>query len=252
MARVGVIHWRAAEAAALIAACREGGFEVEYLGGDGKTVCHAIRAKRPDVVVIDLSRLPSHGKEVAVWMRGAKSTRDIPVVFVGGEPLKVAAIRDLLPDAGYCEAGNVIAAIKRIARRGRSVRPPGMMERAREKSAAEKLGISAGAAVACVEPPRDFPELLGDLPDAVEFCDGDAAITLWFVHDREGLLENLRRMRMLAARTRLWLLWRKGGSDAGLTQNSLRELTREVGLVDYKICSVDQRWSGMLFARKKA
>jgi CheY-like chemotaxis protein len=240
MPRVRVIHWRAGEAAALIEACRGAGFEVEYLERDGGAICRAIRANPPDVVVIDLTRLPSHGKEVAVWLRGAKSTRDIPIVFVGGDPLKVA---------------KVAAAIKRPARRASAVSPPGTMERAREKSAAQKLGIAAGSAVACIEPPRDFPELLGELPDSVDFReDDDAPITLWFVHDREGLLENLRRMRTMAPRTRLWLLWRKGASvssSAEVTQNSVREMAREVGLVDYKICSVDQRWSDMLFTRKK-
>jgi hypothetical protein len=50
-------------------------------------------------------------------------------------------------------------------------------------------------------------------------------------------------------------LWRKAASaspGAGVTQNSVREMAREVGLVDYKICSVNERWSAMLFARKKA
>jgi hypothetical protein len=97
---------------------------------------------------------------------------------------------------------------------------------------------------------------LGEVPDSVEFReDDDAPTTLWFVHDREGLLENLRRMRTMASRTKLWLLWQKGAngfSGAGVTQNSVREMAREVGLVDYKICSVDARWSAMLFARKKA
>jgi CheY-like chemotaxis protein len=255
MPRVRVIHWRAAEAVALIEACRGAGFDVEYLEGDGGAICRAIRANSPDVVVIDLTRLPSHGKEVAVWLRGAKSTRDIPIVFVDGDPLKVAAVRELLPDAVFCAAGKVAAAIKRAAPRKNPVAPPGMMERAREKSAAHKLGITARSAVACIEPPRDFPELLGELPDSVDFREDDAApITLWFVHDRQRLLENLRRMRTMASRTRLWLLWRKGAngsSSAGVTQNSVREMAREVGLVDYKICSVDQHWSAMLFARKK-
>ncbi len=232
--RVRVIHWRAAEAGPLIAACRGAGFEVEYLDGDGMAICRAIRATAPpDVVVIDVTRRPSHGKEVAMWLRGRKSTRDIPVVFADGDLLKV------------------VAAIKSPARLANSVALP-----VREKSAAEKLGIQAGSAVCCVEAPRDFPELLGELPESVEFReDEDAAVTLWFVHDREGLVENLRRMRTMASRTRLWLLWRKGASGfsgAGLTQNSVREMAREVGLVDYKICSVDERWSAMLFARKKA
>jgi hypothetical protein len=55
-------------------------------------------------------------------------------------------------------------------------------------------------------------------------------------------------MRQIAGRTKLWILWRKG-SD--VTQAFLRESAAAVGLVDYKICSVDANWSGMLFARRK-
>jgi CheY-like chemotaxis protein len=255
MPRVRVIHWKAAEAAPLIEACRGAGFDVEYLERDGGAVCRAIRANPPDAIVIDLSRLPSHGREVAIWLRGAKSTRDIPIIFVEGGPSKVAAIRELLPDAAYCDQGKVVTALKRSARPRNAVVRSGIMERAREKSAAQKLGITAGAVVAVVEPPRNFPDLLGALPESVEFQEEDAPITLWFVHERESLLVALRRMRTMAGRTKLWLLWRKaakGITGSGLTQNSLREMTREVGLVDYKICSVDSRWSAMLFARKKA
>ena len=86
----------------------------------------------------------------------------------------------------------------------------------------------------------------------MEFQDEPAPLTLWFVHDRDGLLDSLREMRTAAAKTKLWLIWRKGASADGLTQNAIREATTEVGLVDYKICSVDGRWSAMLFARKKA
>ena len=55
------------------------------------------------------------------------------------------------------------------------------------------------------------------------------------------------RMRKLAARTKLWIMWRKGSE---VTQPFLRESAAAVGLVDYKICSVDGAWSGMLFSAK--
>ena len=253
MSGVRVIHWRSAEAGPLLHACRKTLLEVDYLEGDGAAVTRAIRAKLPDVVVIDISRLPSHGREVAIWLRGAKSTCGIPIIFIGGQPAKVAAIRELLPDADYCEIGDIAAVVKRILKTGPSrdlAAPPGMMERAREKPAAQKLGIVAGAAVCVVEPPREFPALLGDLPDGVEVQEGPASLTLWFLHDRESFLASLRQMRTMAARTKLWLLWRKG-SGSGITQNAVRDAAREVGLVDYKICSVDVHWSAMLFARKK-
>lgn len=257
MPDVRVVHWRAAEAKPLIEACRRAGFEVDYTDGDGSAVCRAIRAKVPDVIVIDLSRLPSHGREVGVWLRGAKPTRKTPLVFVAGDELKIDGIRRLLPDANYCGLGTVGAVLKKVLtdapKRSAAdpVVPPGIMQRWTDKSAVQKLGIGAGAAVAVIEPPRDFPALLGVLPEPVEFQDEPAPITLWFVHETEQLLGSLRRMRALAGRTKLWLLWRKASGN-GITQNSLREATREVGLVDYKICSVDDRWSAMLFARKKA
>jgi hypothetical protein len=252
MPRVRVIHWRAAEATALLEACRGAGFEVDYLEGDGGAVCRSIRATVPDVFVIDLSRLPSHGRSMANWLRRGKSTREIPIVFAGGDEAKVAGIRELLPDAAFCGIGNVGAVIGRLARaRQRHPIVPKSSIEAGEKSAAQKLGIEAGAAVAVIEPPREFPGLLGEVPESVEFQEEDAPTTLWFVHDRESLLDSLRSMRTMAPRTKLWLLWRKGSSGNGLTQNSLREMTREVGLVDYKICSVDRRWSAMLFTRKK-
>jgi CheY-like chemotaxis protein len=256
MPRVRVIHWREPEAAPLIEACRRAGFAVDYDAGGATIVSRAIRSNPPDAIVIDLSRLPSHGREVAIWLRKAKPTRYIPLIFVGGETAKVAAIRALLPDAGYCEIANVAEALKRALKTARKaanpVVPAGIMERAREKSAAQKLGIVSGATVAVLDSPRNFPDLLGELPEEVEFGEGHSPLTLWFVHDRESLLVNLRSMRNLAARTKLWLLWRKGSAGYDLTQNFLRESARDVGLVDYKICSVDSLWSAMLFARKKA
>ncbi len=252
---VRVIHWKEAEAGPLLQICRAAGFETEYLQGDGGAICRAIRTKPPDLIAIDLSRLPSHGREVAVWLRNTKSTRHIPIAFVGGDGAKTASVRALLPDATYCELPKLAAALKRFAKSAPAkspVTPPPIMDRYREKSTAEKLGITASAQVAVVDTPRDFPELLGPLPDSVEFQEEPAPLTLWFVHDREGLMGSLREMRARAGKTKLWLIWRKGSTGDGLTQNALREATNAVGLVDYKICAVDARWSGMLFARKKS
>jgi len=251
MARVRVIHWREDEAAGLIEACRAAGFRVDYDAGGGTVVTRAIRAKLPDVFAIDLSRLPSHGREVAVWLRRAKSTRSIPLVFVGGEQDKVAAIRGMLPDAWYCQPRSVASTLRRAlqakATACEPVAPPAMPE----KPAAQKLGIVAGSTVAAIEPPRGFPDLLAEIPGDVEFTESAAPLTLWFLHDRESLMEGLREMRRLAARSKLWLIWRKGGTGDALTQNLVRSTACEAGLVDYKICSVNQDWSAMLFALEK-
>lgn len=256
MPRVRVIHWREAEAGALIESCRGAGFQVDYDAGGGMVVTRAIRAKLPDVFAIDLSRLPSHGREVAVWLRRTRSTRGIPLVFVGGEPAKVASIQGLLPDAWYCQPRNVAATLRRALQAKATGCQPATPAAIPEKPAAQKLGIAAGLTVAVIEPPRGFPDLLGEIPAEVEFAESasspHATLTLWFLHDRESLMEGLREMRRLAARTKLWLIWRKGGKGEDLTQNLVRSTACEAGLVDYKICSVNQDWSGMLFALKKS
>src|SRR5437763_1858120 len=105
MRKVYVVHWKPVEAAPLIARIRGlAGFAVNYCeNANGPAVSQAIREFQPNVVVIDLSRLPSHGKEVAVWLRSRKATRHVPIVFTGGDPAKVVKLQEILPDAVFTE-----------------------------------------------------------------------------------------------------------------------------------------------------
>jgi len=252
--RLRVIHWKAPEAKPLLEDLRAAGYVVEYderLHPEGLS---AVRRSPPDAFVIDLSRLPSQGREVAIFLRGRKATRHIPIVFVGGEPEKVAAIRKVLPDAVYTLGTQVCSALREaLARRpANPVVPVQMMARYAARTTAQKLGIGAGNTVALREPPPNYASVLGELPAGArleETPGGVCDVTLWFVGDAAGCREALPAMRRLAARTKLWVLWRKGSE---ITQQFLRESAAAVGLVDYKICAVDRSWSGMLFARKKA
>jgi CheY-like chemotaxis protein len=258
MPRVRIVHWKPEEAGPLVDACRQSGIEAEFDAEaiSGPAVSRAIRQNPPDAVVIDLSRLPSHGREIAVWMRSVKAIRHIPIVFVNGEAEKIEKTRQILPDAAFTTTARVHGAIAAACRRrvADPVQPPPMMERFKTRTAAQKLGIKEGAAAAVIDPPRDYATVIGGLPKKatlLEDPDAVQSVTLWFVHDPAGLSAGLRKMRALAGKTRLWILWRKG-SDNGITQNGVRQAGIDVGLVDYKICSVDGRWSGILFARKKA
>jgi hypothetical protein len=129
-----------------------------------------------------------------------------------------------------------------------------MMDRYGDRPAAQKLGIKPGAAVVLIDPPRDYAAAVGALPEGATFVEEEnerGEVTLWFVHDTAAYQERLPRMRAHAANTKLWVLWRKGAKD-GLTPSVIREMAIAVGLVDYKVCSVNQTWSGMIFARKKS
>jgi len=235
-------------------ALREAGHTVDY---DEKLDSGGLRCFRqspPDVIVIDLSRLPSHGREVATALRAMKDTRHIPIVFAGGALEKVEAIRKLLPDATYAPVARLVPAVRQACGRRpeNPVIPTPMMERYGERTTAQKLGIKEGSTVAVMDPPRNYAAAVGALPEgaALEESPGEPrAVTLWFVHDTGGCAEALPKMRKLAGRTKLWILWRKGGE---VTQQFLRESAAKIGLVDYKICSVDRTWSGMLFARRKS
>ena len=249
MARIRLVHWKAAEAAALLDALRGGGHSVEYDEKVNSTDFRAFRQSPPDAFVIDLSRMPSHGREVAIYFRGQKAMRQVPILFVDGEPEKVAGIQKVLPDAVYTTSARVRSALREALknRPASPVVPMQMMERYATRTVAQKLGIAVGTVAAVIDPPRNYAAVIGELPEGAVLEENPAAacaVTLWFVHGAQ-----LPAVRKLAARTKLWILWRKGGV---VTQHVVRESAAAVGLVDYKICALHEGWSGMLFAVKKA
>jgi hypothetical protein len=64
-------------------------------------------------------------------------------------------------------------------------------------------------------------------------------------------MKGLAGMRKRAAASRIWIIYPKGRQTSGLTQSLVREAALAVGLVDYKVCSVNEVWTGLLFTRKK-
>jgi CheY-like chemotaxis protein len=255
MPRVRLVHWKAAEAASLLDAIRGAGYNADYEERPDYHISQAIRAQCPAAVVIDLSRLPSHGREVATFLRGSKATRHIPIVFVNGAAEKVEAIRALLPDAVYTTTARVGQAIRRAIAKAPAapVVPAQMMERYKARTAAQKLGIKQGARVALIDPPRDYMRVLGELPPEAaveERLEAACDVTLWFVRDPAEFQSALPRMRPRAAASKLWILWQKQAARGGgaISQQLIRESAIAMGLVDYKVCSVNETWSGLAFA----
>ena len=254
---VRLIHWKAAEAAPLVGALGKAGYRVDYEANPDYHLTQAIRAQQPAAVVIDLSRLPSHGREVAIFLRGSKTTRHVPIVFVNGAPEKVEAVRERLPDAVYTTEKRLVADLRRAIRAAPAapVVPAQMMERYTGRTAAQKLGIREGDTVTLVDPPRDYIHVLGKLPDGVSFDEagGRAAVTLWFVRDQADYEAALPEMREYAAHGKFWVLWQKQAArkNANITAQTIRESAIAMGLVDYKVCAVNEIWSGLAFSRKK-
>ena len=246
---VQVIHWKPEEAAGLLEACRAAGVEAECRPPQ------QLRQRLPDAVVIDLTRLPSHGREVGAWLRETKKTRHIPIIYVDGEPEKVERIRSVLPGAIFTSRSRLRSALQSALRKGaqNAALPPPAIVRFGGRTAAQKIGIKAGMKVAAMDAVAGYEELLGALPDEVEFFEDPAKpqdLTLWFIHDFDGLMSSLAGMRRLASRTRLWIVWRKG-ANRHVTYNSILKAGGEVGLVLSKLCAVNDTWSAVWLVQRK-
>ncbi len=207
----------------------------------------------PDFFVIDLSRMPSRGMEIAIALRQSPRTKHVPIVFCDGIPEKVERIREGLPDADFCTLPTLIKTVKAARVPVDPVKPADMMNRYATRSTAQKLGVKEGNKVAVVNAPRNVISVVGELPPGAEFCEQAGDVTLCFVHSADELRADLSRVRVLADVTKLWMVWCKKTSRAhtGVTDDLVRTTGLALGLVDYKACSLDKDWTGMLFARSK-
>jgi hypothetical protein len=117
----------------------------------------------------------------------------------------------------------------------------------------KKLGIREGASVALLGAPDGFAALLDPLPAAVTFV-ADAATRLDVALLFTTALADLReRFAPTAARLEpsggLWVAWpkRASGVPTDVTENLVREIGLAAGLVDNKVCAIDDTWSGLRF-----
>ena len=117
----------------------------------------------------------------------------------------------------------------------------------------KKLCIREGARVALVNAPKDFESVLGTLPEGAEFVSPSRKgldVVLLFARSRAELV---RRFETLAARIAhdgsLWVAWPKkaSGVETDLAEPYVRQHGLDVGLVDVKVCAVDETWSGLRF-----
>ncbi len=237
---------------------RAGGYAIDVRPLRTPADLKAIGADRPAAVAIDLSRAPSQGRDFGLGIRQQASSRRIPLVFVGGSPACVAQIRNLLPGAVCIADREVLAAVREaIACPPAAVpRPPSVLAGYSGTPLPRKLGIKPGTVVRLLNAPAGFEATLGELPEGARVTrrrGGACDLTLWFVPRRRDLEEGLERVAGAVTTDRLWIVWPKKTSPlaADVSQRDVRSAGLHQGLVDYKICAVDDDWSGLLFSRRK-
>lgn len=115
----------------------------------------------------------------------------------------------------------------------------------------KKLGIKEGSRVTLVNAPKDFQ--LGDLPDDVQFIKRPAKsldIILLFVLTERELTRNFAKLAAtLVSNGMIWIAWPKKSSGVvtDLSEPRVRQIGLDAGLVDVKICAIDDTWSGLKF-----
>lgn len=120
-----------------------------------------------------------------------------------------------------------------------------------------KLGIASGHRVLLAGAPPEFD--LGTLPDGVVLhrrATGQRYdVILAFCADLATLQYRFDpAVRRLQAAGGLWVAWPKkaSGVPTDLTENAVREVGLAAGLVDNKVCAIDQVWSGLRFVYRLA
>jgi len=254
-----LVSWNPEAAAERARELEKGGFKVHAGPAPTKQLATHFRDLAPAAIVIDMDKLPSHGRAVAVVLRTTKSTRHLPLVFAGGEPEKVERARRDMPDACFTDWKRAAPEIKRFIINAplTPIQPPAYMDQFAGSSTIKKLGFKAGMKIVMIGAPEGFEEQLGELPENVEIGDRLARQTqlaLWFVRSREELESEMDFMgARLPEGCSLWIIHPKQTSrlKADFNQNHVRNVALEAGWVDYKVCSVDADWTGLKFARKK-
>jgi hypothetical protein len=255
--RLRLVHWNTVEAAPRAAWLQAAGYVVDA----AMFLPEALRelgANPPAAVVIDLTRLPSQGRDVALQLRQYKPTRYLPLIFAGGDPVKVDRIKMLLPDAIYSDWVEMDSALKQALAQPPVivVVPASVFAGYSGTPLVKKLGIKAKSSVGLINAPADFLTTLGELPDGVLWRDPFSAtcgLILWFTRSQGELTGKMAQVKVCVGKDGLWIMWPKkaSGIASDLSEKVVRETGLAAGLVDYKISAIDATWSGLRFTVRK-
>ncbi len=256
--RVQLIHWNAAESAQRLERLQQAGYLATGNIPDGPNFVRSLREDPPDAVVIDLSRLPSQGRDFGMMLRHSKATRYIPLVFVGGDPAKIEKVKEQIPDAVYTTWDDIRPALEQAIHHppAEPAAPKSLFDSYIGRPLAQKLGLRPMMRLGLLSAPADFRQLLGDTPEGVTVDDQAGAgceMLLWFVRTRLDLQQGIASVSARPDFRFLWVIWPKkaSGANTDVTQPLVRETGLAAGLVDFKICSVDATWTGLQFSRRK-
>lgn len=116
---------------------------------------------------------------------------------------------------------------------------------------AKKLGIKEGFSILAVSPPSHYESLVSPLPPGVQIVeqpDANHDIIHLFTNTRDELFRSLAEYKnLIKPNGYIWVSWYKKTAKlpTEITEDSVREAALPLGLVDVKVCAVDEKWSGL-------
>jgi hypothetical protein len=122
---------------------------------------------------------------------------------------------------------------------------------------AKKLGIKPGCRLFVADAPRNYAELVAPLPEGVQLTAklrADTDVVHVFSTRRAKLAEALRSsLAKMKPEGAIWVSWPKKASrmETDITEDTIRQLALPMGLVDIKVCAVDETWSALKLVLRK-
>lgn len=122
---------------------------------------------------------------------------------------------------------------------------------------AKKLGIKEGFLMLGINAPDNFEQLLTPLPHDVEILKtprADVDLIHLFTNSRDELFSKLAEcVRLIKQNGTIWVSWYKKAAKlpTEITEDTVREAAFPLGLVDIKVCAVDEKWSGLKLVIRK-
>ncbi len=122
---------------------------------------------------------------------------------------------------------------------------------------AKKLGVKAGCRLSLIEEPPSLRASLDPLPDSVGITTalhGPADVVVAFFTERHRLVAQLQALgEAIYPNGGCWVAWPKRASKVAsdITEDVVREVVLPLGLVDNKVCAIDETWSGLRVVWRK-
>ena len=112
----------------------------------------------------------------------------------------------------------------------------------------KKLGIVEGSSVALIDSPRGVVDGLPAGVTVKRQARGTADVVVAFFTRRKDFERRIGSLaKMIVPAGGLWVAWpkRASGVETDMHEGALREVALPLGLVDNKVCAIDETWTGM-------